>query len=43
VAYPVLLFGAESGRQFGEEALYLLLVHLFEVGHPLAVHASLLS
>jgi hypothetical protein len=43
VARLVFLSGVEVGQQLGEEAERLLLVHLLEVGHPLAVHETLLS
>jgi hypothetical protein len=40
VAHVVFLFGAKVGKQLGEEAVCLPLVHLLEVGHPLLVHLA---
>jgi hypothetical protein len=38
VAYLVLRFGTEPGKQLSEQVVGLLLVHLLEVGHPLLGH-----
>jgi hypothetical protein len=38
VPHVVFHFGAEVGQQLREEAVRLLLVHLFEVGDLLSVH-----
>ena len=38
VAYVELRFGAQIGEKFGEEVSHLVLVHLFQGGHPLPIH-----
>jgi hypothetical protein len=38
VAYAILRFDAEAGKELGEQAVGLLLVHLLEVGRPLLGH-----
>ena len=42
MAHFVFLFGAEGGKQPGEELPRLFFVHLLQVGHPLVLHETLL-